>query len=158
MGVIISKICVNTNYAEVYNSILAFDGAANVIAKYDKWRLVPGGEFLPFESILAPLGFRKIVTVPGSFAAGSGPATLTIAGAPPAGMLICYEAIFPDRLVDPNARPQWLINVTNDGWFGDSTGPGLVGDFSGADRLHGPLRRAQFYNDCANMTTVQITA
>jgi apolipoprotein N-acyltransferase len=108
---------------QVYNSILAFDGDANVIAKYDKWRLVPGGEFLPFESILAPLGFRKIVTVPGSFAAGSGPATLTIAGAPPAGMLICYEAIFPDRLVDPNARPQWLINVTNDGWFGDSTGP-----------------------------------
>ena len=108
---------------EVYNSILAFDGSAAVVARYDKWRLVPGGEFLPFESLLAPLGFRKIVTVPGSFAAGSGPATLSLPGAPPAGMLVCYEAIFPDRLVDPEMRPQWLINVTNDGWFGDSTGP-----------------------------------
>jgi apolipoprotein N-acyltransferase len=38
-------------------------------------------------------------------------------------MLVCYLAIFPYRLVDSNARPQWLINVTNDGWFGDSTGP-----------------------------------
>jgi apolipoprotein N-acyltransferase len=108
---------------EVYNSILAFDATANVVARYDKWRLVPGGEFLPLEYLLAPLGFRKIVTVPGSFAAGAGPATVAIPGAPPAGMLICYEAIFPDRLVDPKARPQWLINVTNDGWFGDSTGP-----------------------------------
>jgi apolipoprotein N-acyltransferase len=107
----------------VYNSVLVFNDAASVAARYDKWRLVPGGEFLPFESILAPLGFRKVVTVPGSFASGTGPVTLAIPGAPPAGMLICYEAIFPDHLVEARARPQWLINVTNDGWFGDSTGP-----------------------------------
>ncbi len=108
---------------EVYNSILVLDGGANIVGQYNKWRLVPGGEFLPFESVLAPLGFRKVVTVPGSFAAGEGPVTLPILGAPPAGMLICYEAIFPDRLVDAKARPGWLINVTNDGWFGNSTGP-----------------------------------
>jgi apolipoprotein N-acyltransferase len=108
---------------QVYNSILTFDGAAQLVGQYDKWRLVPGGEFLPFETLLAPLGFRKIVTVPGSFAAGPGPITLAIPGAPYAGMLVCYEAIFPDRLVDPAVRPGWLINVTNDGWFGNSTGP-----------------------------------
>lgn len=108
---------------EVYNSILAFGSDANVVAIYDKWRLVPGGEFLPFASILEPLGFRKVVTVPGSFASGNGPSTVDIPGAPPAGLLICYEAIFPDRLVQNGRRPQWLINVTNDGWFGKSTGP-----------------------------------
>jgi apolipoprotein N-acyltransferase len=107
----------------VYNSILTFDGLGNVVAHYDKWRLVPGGEFLPFEWLLKPLGFRRVVTVPGSFAAGRGPLSQAIPGAPYAGLSICYEAIFPDHFVDPLNRPGWLINVTNDGWFGNSTGP-----------------------------------
>ena len=94
-----------------------------MVTRYDKWRLVPGGEFLPFEWLLEPLGFRKVVTVPGSFAAGPGPTTLAIPGAPAAGFGVCYEAIFPDHFVDPQKRPAWLINVTNDGWFGNSTGP-----------------------------------
>ncbi len=107
----------------VYNSILTFDGSGTVVARYDKWRLVPGGEFLPLEWLLEPLGFRKVVTVPGSFAAGPGPVSLVIPGAPEAGFGVCYEAIFPDRFVDAQKRPGWLINVTNDGWFGNSTGP-----------------------------------
>ena len=107
----------------VYNSVLTFDGSGTVVARYDKWRLVPGGEFLPFEWLLEPLGFRKVVTVPGSFAAGQGPVSLVIPGAPDAGFGICYEAIFPDYFVDPQKRPGWLVNVTNDGWFGNSTGP-----------------------------------
>jgi apolipoprotein N-acyltransferase len=108
---------------KVYNSILTFDGSGTVVARYDKWRLVPGGEFLPFEWLLEPLGFRKVVTVPGSFAAGQGPVSLTVPGAPEAGFGVCYEAIFPDHFIDPQKRPGWLINVTNDGWFGHSTGP-----------------------------------
>jgi apolipoprotein N-acyltransferase len=72
---------------------------------------------------LEPLGFRKVVTVPGSFAAGPGPRTYAIPNAPDAGFLVCYEAIFPHQLVDPDRRPDWIINVTNDGWFGRSTGP-----------------------------------
>jgi len=110
-------------YPVVYNSVLVFDGAANIVARYDKWRLVPGGEFLPFEPLLGPIGFRKVVTVPGSFAAGLGPVTLQIPSAPDAGILVCYEAIFPNDLIDSSKRPQWLLNVTNDGWFGTSTGP-----------------------------------
>ncbi len=112
-----------SGYPLVYNSVLAFDGEANVVGHYDKWRLVPGGEFLPFEWLLEPLGFRKVVTVPGSFAAGAGPVNLQLPGAPDAGVLVCYEAIFPHDLVDGKKRPQWLLNVTNDGWFGTSTGP-----------------------------------
>jgi len=108
---------------KVFNSILTFDGSGKVVARYDKWRLVPGGEFLPFEWALEPLGFRKVVTVPGSFAAGPGPVSLAVPGAPEAGFGVCYEAIFPDQFIDPQKRPGWLINVTNDGWFGNSTGP-----------------------------------
>ena len=107
----------------VYNSVLAFDGDASLIAHYDKWRLVPGGEFLPFEEILKPLGFRKVVTVPESFAAGPGPRNIALPALPSAGVLICYEAIFPHDLIDPAQRPDWIINVTNDGWFGRSSGP-----------------------------------
>jgi apolipoprotein N-acyltransferase len=107
----------------VYNSVLAFDGDASLIAHYDKWRLVPGGEFLPFEEILKPLGFRKVVTVPESFAAGPGPRNIILPGVAPAAVLICYEAIFPHDLVDASQRPSWIINVTNDAWFGESSGP-----------------------------------
>jgi apolipoprotein N-acyltransferase len=107
----------------VFNSIITFDGDANVAARYDKWRLVPGGEFLPFEWLLKPLGFRQLVTTPGSFTAGPGPVTIAVPGAPPAAMLVCYEAAFPHDLVDAAHRPGWIVNVTNDGWFGHSTGP-----------------------------------
>jgi apolipoprotein N-acyltransferase len=109
--------------ADSYNSIIIFDGQTNVAARYDKWRLVPGGEFLPFAGLLEPLGFRKVVTVPGNFTAGQGPITLGLPAGPPAGFLVCYEVIFPHGLVDSEQRPRWLINVTNDGWFGESTGP-----------------------------------
>ena len=109
--------------SRVYNSIIVLDGNAEPVARYDKWRLVPGGEFLPFAWALEPLGFRKVVKVPGSFAAGSGPVTLSIPGAPDAAMLVCYEVIFPHGLVDTAKRPGFIINVTNDGWFGRSTGP-----------------------------------
>jgi apolipoprotein N-acyltransferase len=107
----------------IHNSVIVFDGWGEVAARYDKWRLVPGGEFLPFASLLEPLGFRKVITVPGSFAPGPGPVTLDIPAAPPVAILICYEAIFPHGLVSSGTRPQWLLNVTNDGWFGTSTGP-----------------------------------
>lgn len=108
---------------KIFNSVLTFDDAGNVVASYDKWLLVPGGEFLPFEWLLQPLGFRKVVTLPGSFEAGQGPGTFVIPKAPLVSFSICYEVIFPDSVVDPENRPQWLVNVTNDGWFGNSTGP-----------------------------------
>ncbi len=106
-----------------FTSILEIDEAGRVEERYDKWRLVPGGEFLPLAWALEPLGFRKVVSLPESFTAGPGPAAFDLGRAGRAGLLICYEAIFPDRLIENERRPQWLINVTNDGWFGHSTGP-----------------------------------
>jgi apolipoprotein N-acyltransferase len=103
--------------------VLALNDTGEVEARYDKWRLVPFGEFLPLARWLEPLGLRKLVPLPGSFEAGEGPKTLHVASTPPFGPLICYEAIFPRGLVDAGERPQWLLNVTNDGWFGISAGP-----------------------------------
>ncbi len=108
---------------DTFNSIITFGGDAEVAARYDKWRLVPGGEFLPLGWLLEPLGFHKIVRTPGSFTPGPGPVTLAVPGFPPVQMLVCYEAIFPDRLIDPASRPDVIVNVTNDGWFGRSAGP-----------------------------------
>ena len=85
---------------------------------YDKWHLVPFGEYIPD---WLPL---PIMVMPGNgFAAGPGPRTLHVPGLPPFGPLICYEAIFSGEIVDRSDRPDWLVNVTNDAWFGNSTGP-----------------------------------
>ena len=87
-------------------------------AIYDKWHLVPFGEYQPS---WFPL---PIQVVPGGgFASGPGPRTLHLPGLPPVGPLICYEAIFPGQVVDAADRPAWLVNITNDAWFGNSTGP-----------------------------------
>lgn len=106
-----------------FTSILKIDDEGRVEDAYDKWRLVPGGEFLPLGWLLEPLGFRKVVSLPESFSAGPGPASFDLGAAGRAGLLICYEVIFPHRLIENERRPQWLVNVTNDGWFGRSVGP-----------------------------------
>jgi apolipoprotein N-acyltransferase len=109
--------------ADYFTSVLVIDGNAKVIAHYDKAHLVPGGEFLPLAWLLEPLGFRQVVSLPESFKAGKGPESLRIPGAGLVGAQVCYEATFPQETVDPLNRPDWLVNVTNDGWFGQSTGP-----------------------------------
>jgi len=107
----------------VYNSVLVIDRSGRIAASYDKHRLVPFGEFLPLESILGPLGLRKLVPVPLSFTAGSDGRPVNIRGLPAFEPLICYEAVFPLSLALDGTRPQWLVNVTNDAWFGTSAGP-----------------------------------
>jgi len=107
----------------VYNSVLAVDGQGRIAGVYDKIHLVPFGEFLPFQDFLESLGFMQLTGVRGGFSAGAGSGLLSIAGAPPARALICYEIIFPDEIAAQGARPGWLINVTNDAWFGSSAGP-----------------------------------
>ena len=108
--------------ANIFNSVHAVVGG-RIVATYDKAHLVPYGEYLPLESWLGPLGLRRVVTVPGSFDSGAGPRSLAVAGLPSFSPLICYEAIFPGAVLDSSDRPQWLLNVTNDGWFGETSGP-----------------------------------
>jgi apolipoprotein N-acyltransferase len=107
-----------------YNSILAFNSDGKVTATYDKVHLVPFGEYLPLSPVLSALGLSKLTQGLGAFDVGPWPRpTLQIAGLPPAGGLICYEVLFPGRVVNAGQRPRLLVNVTNDGWFGDTSGP-----------------------------------
>ena len=100
------------------NSLFALGPNGLIEGIYDKWHLVPFGEYQPE---WLPLGIQ---VVPGlGFARGPGPTTLHIPGLPPVGALICYEAIFPSQVINPKDRPEWMVNITNDAWFGDSTGP-----------------------------------
>jgi apolipoprotein N-acyltransferase len=79
---------------------------------------VPFGEFQPD---WLPLGIQ--VVPGGGFAPGPGPVTLHIPGLPPVGPMICYEAAYSAQMVSTRDRPAWLVNVTNDAWFGNSSGP-----------------------------------
>ena len=100
------------------NSLMAVYGPGPVAGLYDKWHLVPFGEYVP-DWLPLPV---KILPGQG-LAKGSGPETISFGGLPPAGLLICYEAIFPGQVVDEANRPDMLVNITNDSWFGNSTGP-----------------------------------
>jgi apolipoprotein N-acyltransferase len=105
----------------VWNSLLVIDRAGSIAAHYDKVHLVPLGEYIPFHKQLAPVsGFIGR----GSFEVGEGRVTLEPSGGlPPFSPVICYEVIFPGAVTGPGLRPQWLLNVTNDAWFGLTSGP-----------------------------------
>lgn len=108
---------------QIYNSLYALDEDANIAVQYDKFHLVPFGEYLPFGSFLRLLGLDQLTGGGEGFNEGPGPRTLKIDGVPSFSPLICYEVIFPDRVSDWQDRPEWLLNVTNDAWFGLSEGP-----------------------------------
>ena len=106
-----------------YNSIYVIDGDGSIRAIYDKVHLVPFGEYLPFQSLLEKFGLQQLTKVVGGFLSGDRRRAIDVTGAPKMLPLICYEAIFPGAAVPPGQRPGWLVNVTNDGWFGISSGP-----------------------------------
>ncbi|MBA4130564.1 MAG: apolipoprotein N-acyltransferase [Hyphomicrobium sp.] len=107
-----------------FNSLLAFDGAGKPITIYDKIHLVPFGEYLPFQPALEAIGLQQLTRLRGGFASGPSPRPLLrLPGLPPITGLICYEAIFPGAVVQAAERPGLIVNITNDGWFGNTTGP-----------------------------------
>ena len=108
--------------ARYFNSLQMVQGDA-VLAAYDKHKLVPFGEFLPLSGLLRRLGLDELTNLPGGFEPGPGPSVVEVAGVPAFAPLICYESIFARLLYPRDNRPGWLLNITNDGWFGDSSGP-----------------------------------
>ena len=109
-----------------YNSIHIIDDKGVIRQTYDKSKLVPFGEYLPMAPLLQALGLKQFVHVPGGFTAGSSAKTLDLPGIGMASPLICYEAIFPGLTTartKSGIKPRVLVNVTNDGWFGLTTGP-----------------------------------
>lgn len=111
------RVVSNTDFR---NSIVVTAGPQPPLAVYDKWKLVPFGEYTPK---WIPV---KIIPslVGGGFTPGSGPKTIyNVPGLPPFGAIICYEAIFSGQIIDERHRPDWVVNVTDDAWFGNSAGP-----------------------------------
>ena len=104
----------------LWNSLQALDERGEIVATYDKHHLVPFGEYTPLRELL---GAMKLTVGSTDFSAGPGPITLALPGLPAASPLICYEVIFSGQAVAAGDRPGWLLNVTNDGWFGNSSGP-----------------------------------
>lgn len=104
----------------VWNSLVAVDRQGMIRASYDKFHLVPFGEYVPMREILP---MQKITPGAIDFSAGPGPQTISLPGLPPFSPLICYEAIFPSAVIDPADRPAWLLNITNDAWYGFTSGP-----------------------------------
>jgi apolipoprotein N-acyltransferase len=105
---------------KAWNSVETIDPSGRIVGTFDKFHLVPFGEYVPLRrwipiEAIAGGGF--------DFMAGPGPATMTVPGLPLVGPLVCYEIIFPGAVTAPDARPGLLLNVTNDAWFGNSSGP-----------------------------------
>jgi apolipoprotein N-acyltransferase len=106
-----------------YNSIYVIDHAGSILSIYDKVHLVPFGEYLPFQRFMERLGFLQLTKLQGGFLAGDRRRALPVPRAPKFLPLICYEIIFPHDVVPVGERAGWLLNLTNDGWFGVSAGP-----------------------------------
>jgi apolipoprotein N-acyltransferase len=108
----------------IFNSLLVFGQGGSLAARYDKIHLVPFGEYLPLQRQLEAIGLEQLTRLRGGFAVGVVPRPLLrVPGLPAAAPLICYEAIFPGEIVQGPERPELMLNLTNDGWFGNTTGP-----------------------------------
>ncbi|MGN6097360.1 MAG: apolipoprotein N-acyltransferase [Bosea sp. (in: a-proteobacteria)] len=109
----------------IYNSIQVVNDEGVIVASYDKTHLVPFGEYLPpiLGTLIRAVGLSQFVSIPGGFSSGNAHLPLAIKGLPNAAPLICYEAVFPGAVVPRGARPAFFLNVTNDGWFGQTSGP-----------------------------------
>jgi apolipoprotein N-acyltransferase len=108
-------------HPQVWNSLHVIAADGRLITRYDKHHLVPFGEFVPLRNLL---GLNKITPGTLDFSRGPGAKTLELPGLPPVAPSICYEAIFPGGVApEDGMRPSWLLNLTNDGWFGITSGP-----------------------------------
>ena len=108
-------------FVKMFNSIVALNDLGVFLGSYDKSHLVPFGEYVPLTEFFPFI--RKLTPIAMDFSKGDGVKTLIIPRTLPVGMLVCYEVIFPGKVVDKKERPYWLLNVTNDGWYGISAGP-----------------------------------
>jgi apolipoprotein N-acyltransferase len=105
------------------NSLFVIDARGVLHGRFDKAHLVPLGEYVPAKPLMTALGLARLVPGDLEFLPGPGPRTLELPGFPAAGMQICYEIIFPGAVVDRANRPQWIVNVSNDAWYGPSGPP-----------------------------------
>ena len=109
-----------------FNSLLALqrtpDGFVS-LATYDKHHLVPFGEYMPMDALATRLGLKALAHVGDGFDAGPATEVMHIPGWPSAQPMICYEGLFPGAVNDPHRDARFIVNVSNDSWFGPTTGP-----------------------------------
>jgi len=110
------------NSSNFYNSFIAVNNKFEIVYKYDKKKLVPFGEFLPYETLLNSIGLKKITQGFGSFSRGK-EQTNMIVGNVKLLPLICYEIIFPEIIQKYKGSTNLIINISEDGWFGNTIGP-----------------------------------
>jgi apolipoprotein N-acyltransferase len=107
-----------------YNSLAVLNPSGHVTQLYDKYHLVPFGEYIPQGAILSRFGIGSFAQAEGyGFSAGPGAELLDLGALGTVLPLICYEAIFPQDVNAAPARPDWMLQVTNDAWFGRLAGP-----------------------------------
>jgi apolipoprotein N-acyltransferase len=114
-----------------FNSLAALrldaGGDLAVEAVYDKYRLVPFGEFMPLDGLASLIGLKQMVHVGDGFSPGPRPRPLPLPGLPLAQPLICYEALYPGftgaGARASGRRAAWIVNISNDAWFGTASGP-----------------------------------
>jgi apolipoprotein N-acyltransferase len=109
--------------ARYYNAIVAVDGEGEIVDATDKMWLVPFGEFMPFADLLSRIGVEKLVRSVSAFTPGSQRPLLTALPGVTALPFICYEIIFPGTAGFGDTQADFILNVTNDAWFGDTPGP-----------------------------------
>jgi apolipoprotein N-acyltransferase len=112
----------NENLEESFNSLVVVNNDFEIIRQYDKKKLVPFGEFLPYETFLNNLGLKKITEGHGSFTKGRRPSNIKINNLNILP-LICYEIIFTELTQKASNQTNLIVNISEDGWFGDSIGP-----------------------------------
>ncbi len=124
LGANMEKNINNNRY--YFNSLLIIDNNMNIIKQYNKQKLVPFGEFLPFEKFLKKLGLKKITEGYNSFTRGKDESITTINFDNKIInilSLICYEIIFPNLLGNQEKDFNFIVNISEDAWFGNSIGP-----------------------------------
>lgn len=110
--------------ARIYNSMIYLDEEGRQTGLYDKHHLVPFGEYVPLGELMARFGIYGMAATTGSgFSAGPGAALMNVGKLGAALPLICYEAIFPQDVSAAPSRPDFLLQITNDAWFGTRSGP-----------------------------------
>ena len=100
------------------NSLFALTADANIVARYDKSHLVPGGEYLPMRGIMTAIGLSRLVPGDLDFLPGPGARSVSLPGFGKVGVQICYEIIFSGDVIDAKNRPDFMFNPSNDAWFG----------------------------------------
>lgn len=122
MSGVVDLVMKNGDDIAARNTVTAIDWRGNIVASYSKAHLVPYGEYLALRWLLEPLGATRLVPGALDFWAGPGPLTYDLGEYGRVAVQICYEIIFSGQVVDPEHRPDYIFNPSNDGWFG-SWGP-----------------------------------